>query len=136
MSGALEQSRGVWTASALAVTVTGACVFFCAPARAANPACASPICLTPMNQSIVLMGQTIQSTAQYVPLSIWNMNGGNFDIAFDFPLLPVPATLAAAQAPPSVAPINLNTVLKAGSVNPDNAGFGGQYGGAVKNGRS
>jgi hypothetical protein len=82
MSGALEQSRGVWTASALAVTVTGACVFFCAPARAANPACASPICLMPMNQSIVLMGQTIQSTAQYVPLSIWNMGGRNFDIAF------------------------------------------------------
>ena len=79
------------------------------------------------------MEQTIQSTAQYVPLSIWNMGRGNFDIAFDFPLLPVPVTLAAAQAPPSVAPINLNAVLKAGNVNPDKPGFGGQYGGAAKN---
>lgn len=135
MSGALEQTRGVWTASALALTLSwvGTCALFGAPARAADPACASPICLTPMNQSIVLMGQTIQSTAKYVPLSIWNMGGGNFDIAFDFPLLPVPVTLAAAQAPPSVAPINLNAVLKAGNVNPDNPGFGGQYGGAAKN---
>ena len=61
MGGAFEQSRRVWTASALAVTVSGlgVCVVFGAPARAANPACASPICLTPMKQSIVLMGQTI-----------------------------------------------------------------------------
>jgi hypothetical protein len=115
------------------VSGLGVCVVFGAPARAANPACASPICLTPMKQSIVLMGQTIQSTAQYLPLSIWNMGRGNFDIAFDFPLLPVPVTLAAAQAPPSVAPINLNAVLKAGNVNPDKPGFGGQYGGAAKN---
>ena len=50
MSGALEQSRRVWKATALAVTVGGvvACVFFGSPARAAGPACAGPIRLTPM----------------------------------------------------------------------------------------
>ena len=51
MSGAHEQSRRVWRASALAVIVGGvaACLFLGAPARAAGPPCASPICLTPMN---------------------------------------------------------------------------------------
>jgi hypothetical protein len=58
MSGAREEGWGVRTASALTLTVggVGACVFFGEPARAADPACASPICLTPMNQSIALVG--------------------------------------------------------------------------------
>jgi hypothetical protein len=101
-----------------------------APARAADPACATAVCFTPMAQSAMIGGFTVSSTGVYQPVSIYNLGGGQFDIAVAWPLLPVPVTVTAGQPLPNTMPINLMTALNASNKNAQFPGFGGKYGGA------
>ena len=101
-----------------------------APARAADPACATAVCFTPMNQSATIGAYTVSSTGQYVPVSIYYIGNGQFDVAVAWPLLPVPVTVTAGQPLPNTMPINLMTALNASNKNAQFPGFGGKYGGA------
>jgi hypothetical protein len=101
-----------------------------APARAADPPCATAVCFTPLNQSATIGTYTVSSTGVYQPVSIYNLGGGQFDIAVAWPLLPVPVTVTAGQPLPNTMPINLMTALDASNKNAKFPGFGGKYGGA------
>jgi PEP-CTERM motif-containing protein len=101
-----------------------------APARAADPPCATAVCFTPLNQSATIGAYTVSSTGVYQPVSIYNLGGGQFDIAVAWPLLPVPVTVTAGQPLPNTMPINLMTALDASNKNAKFPGFGGKYGGA------
>jgi hypothetical protein len=110
-----EFRRGV-AAAALGLGLAAA-----AGTAARAQACTSPVCLAPAAQSttFVVPGRApdgtivprigrVSSTATYQPISIWNMGGGNFDVAFTFPLVPVAVTFPADTNGP---PINFRTVL-------------------------
>jgi PEP-CTERM motif len=101
-----------------------------AQARAADPPCTTAVCFTPMNQSTTIGAYTVSSTGQYGPVAIYNLGGGQFDIAVAWPLLPVPVTVTAGQPLPNTMPINLMTALNASNKNAQFPGFGGKYGGA------
>ncbi len=94
-----------------------------APHAARAQACASIVCLAPNAGQSVLWGGNFRtsSTGVYQPVDIWNMGGGNFDIAFALPLAPLPVTLTPGQALPNNGPINLRATLNA---------VQGAYGGA------
>jgi hypothetical protein len=111
----------------------------------AQAACASVVCLTPNSgQSVLWPGGAARlrtsSTGNFIPLDIWNMGGGNFDIAFTLPLVPTAIPVTAGNALPNAAPINLLNVLNAGNVAQGGAyrGMGGGWsfaaGGSLPNG--
>ncbi len=80
----------------------------------ASAGCASVVCLNLNPNQSVLFGANpnktrISSTGVYAPVDVWNMGGGDFDIAFLLPISPVAVMAAQANNPP----INLTTVLDA-----------------------
>jgi hypothetical protein len=83
----------------------------------AGPGCTSVVCLAPnAGQSVLWNGNfRTSSTGVYRPVDVWNMGGGNFDVAFALPLLPTPLGLTAGQPLPNAGPINLRATLNAAS---------------------
>ncbi|MBV8684316.1 MAG: hypothetical protein JO111_15675 [Caulobacteraceae bacterium] len=115
LSSSKARAAGALTASIVLVALAVA-----NPASAAY--CPTPQwCLDPGPQTTNFgPGVTRTSSARYQPISIWNMGGGNFDIAFTLPLLP-----AAVTYPTNAAPINFRNTINAA-----NAPWG-VYGGAA-----
>ena len=55
-------------------------------APAAQAACTTVVCLAPGPQTTNFGGGNIRtSTGVYRPISLWNMGGGNYDIAIALP---------------------------------------------------
>ena len=92
-----------------------------ATAPVADAACTTPVCLAPGPQStkfavpvrapdgsLTTVVARVTSTGVYQPISIWNMGGGNFDIAFTMPLVPVAVTYGPQTNNP---PVNYQAVL-------------------------
>jgi hypothetical protein len=108
----LRRRGALATCSALAFTT--AFLGGVSPARAA---CTTVVCLAPnAGQSVLWNGNfRTSSTGLYKPIDVWNMGGGNFNIAFALPLAPLPVVLNTGGALPNAAPINLSATLNAAS---------------------
>jgi hypothetical protein len=115
MAGASKVCQRISPASVLGMGLIAAA----APAAYAQP-CTTPVCLAPGPQSTNFavpvpapaggppLVRKVTSTARFQPISVWNMGGGNFDVAFTFPLVPVAVTYGPQTNGP---PVNFSTVL-------------------------
>jgi hypothetical protein len=107
----IAQAHPVAGARRLAAAGLGAIAVMAAAAGAHAQACNSPVCFTPGPQTNMIGTATRSGTGNFVPISIWNMGGGNFDIAFTLPIVPTQLTFStAANAAINQPPINFLTL--------------------------